>query len=233
MAKFTLGRLFTAGVAAVGVALISAPAQASLMLSLEVASDNSKSVNVHVGDVVTLNVYGIVTGANGTADDGVQSATGSFVSTLTGNGAAIGNFAAASPVSPFNSGSTNGLVQDLNGQPGLDVGSSTTTADYVFFHAGALQVSANANPKFLLGTLEWTVTSIPAGGTTELNFLPRSINTGAVWREDGVNKNPTTGTFMAGAPVVVSVPEPGTLGLFGVIAASLLMSRRKRAASVA
>jgi len=71
------------------------------------------------------------------------------------------------------------------------------------------------------------------GTSTSLNFFPRPVNdTGsALWFEDGVTtgKSPATGTFAAGAPLVVVAPEPGSLGLLGIASLGLLARRKKNA----
>lgn len=217
----------------------TASVQAALVIDVRVANAaDAKNITVAPGDVVTLNVYAVVTGANATADDGVQSLYGSFLSTQTGGGSATGDFSTFTAAAPFTANTQPGRVQDLNGQPGLDVGSPNASApvstDYVWARAAAVHIGATANPEFLVGTLTWTVTDAVGGGATSLNFDPRSNTNGtplfaaAAWREDGVNKSPTAAgtSFAAGLPVHVTVPEPASLALVG-LAATTLMSRRR------
>src|SRR4051794_14640411 len=57
-----------------------------------------KTADVSVGDVLTLKVYAVVTGADGTgANDGIQSAQGSFLSTGGMKGSLSGSL-----ITPFN-----------------------------------------------------------------------------------------------------------------------------------
>src|SRR5207249_9696153 len=72
--------------AAVTAAAVALPAiaplpaaDASLVIDLTTTTGGKSAIVNNVGDSLTLKVYAVVTGANGTgADDGVQSATGSF-----------------------------------------------------------------------------------------------------------------------------------------------------------
>lgn len=183
---------------------------ASLMIDLRVDSGAAKSVTVANGAVVNLDVYGIVSGADAdTSNEGLQSFFGSFVSSLTSGGSAIGNFSAFTGVGAFNTANLQGgKVQDLNGQPGLDVGSTSVAGDYVSARAASMQ-SGNS---FLLGTLSWTVTSVPGTGSTTLNFVPRSATrslANGVWRKDGATVNGGTDDMLAGTPVTINVASAG------------------------
>jgi len=216
--------------AALGLMAAAPAARAGLTIDVRVHGASgaaTKEVVAALGDVVNLDVYGVVSGANGSvADEAMQSFTGSFASTPTAGGAAIGNFSTFLAAFPFNAATTIGRPQDLNGLSGLDLGSggtaTDTTADYVFGRAGSIQTGN----EFLLGTLSWTVTEVPGTGATSLNFLPRARNTAAIWNEDGTAKNPTTGTFQAGQAVAVAVPEPASAAVVGLGTLGLLSRRR-------
>jgi hypothetical protein len=253
MSRNFVRNTLSAAIAVAGFAAVGPHAQAALLIDVRAAGGTPKSITVTAGQVINLEVYGVVTGAagNATADEGLQSFQGSFVSTLTGAGSAVGNFSTFTASSPFNAPSQAGKLQDLNSQAGIDVGSfnavvpddvKSVATDYVAGRSAAMTNGATVNPEFLLGTLTWTVTNVVANGQTTLNFVPRlasatpgaPLNTGAAWREDGANKNPTSGTFGAGAPVtinVTAVPEPTAVGLLGLAAAGLLARRRERDAA--
>jgi hypothetical protein len=243
--------------------LASLPAFATLVVDVRVqggSGDQKSATASGAGQVITLQVYGTVTGTDSNTNEGLQSFFGSFVSTLSSGGSAIGDFSAWVPAAPFNSTSQPGKQQDLNGQPGLDLGSFNTASsvanDYIQGRAGTMitadspsgasVTAAGDSTTFLLGTVQWTVTSLPDTGTTTLNFVPRTdtngspLNVAALWQEDGTetanNRNPTTSTYAAGSvPVTVAVPEPSCAGLFGLTVTMLMarrLRRRPRASSV-
>jgi hypothetical protein len=67
-------------------------------------------------------------------------------------------------------------------------------------------------------------------GSTSLNFVPRPVNdtSAALWWEDGVATavNPNGGNYMAGAPIVIQIPEPASAALAGLAALGLLARRK-------
>ncbi len=224
----------SAFVAAAVFAAAGSVANAALTIDLRVAgATDSKSVQVeNVGDVVTLNVYAVVKGANSTIDtDGLQSITGSFVSTPV-SGSPVGNFSVFSPVAPFNGTVLAGTVQDLNGLPGLDLGGTGTNAAggrslQMQIGNGAPVVGDAAASEWLIGTVSWTVTNAEGLDATTLSFIPLAGASSALWREDGANRNGSTGSFVGGSPVsVTAIPEPASLAVVGMAAASLLRRRR-------
>jgi len=177
-------------------------------------TSGGKTVNItSVGQVVNLDVWAIVTGSDSTAtNDAFQWAHGSFLSSDVSGGAAGGTLA-ASVASPFDAtASSNGTQKDLDGDGDLDVGSNDNTQPNGFFvaRAGGLQGGSDPAPaKFLIGTVSFTVTSLKSGTSTRINFRPRDNVLAAGWAEDAtaqdVNfKNPHSGTFAAGTPVVLS-----------------------------
>src|SRR4051812_14892870 len=124
-----------------------------------------------VGQVITMELWATVTGANAnTADEGFQSLIGSLISTkLAGTGSVAGNLNAAA-LAPFNaSGALPGAHQDLNGDGSLDIGPSNPAngLDYFSVRAGSMQ----AGNSFKLATVTYTVTSV-GGGQTSINFVP-------------------------------------------------------------
>jgi len=239
-----------AAIAVVGLAGFSTVAHAGLVVDLVPTGGtggtqvNGSSVKVGAaGDVIHFNVVATVSGTDGTSNESMQTAFGSAVSTLTGGGSAIGNFSAAVPLSPYNgTNSAGGTVQDLNGQAGLDVGSNNaaSSADWVAFRSNSPTAGTGASDTstFVLGTIDWTVSSVPSTGSTQLVWQPRAGGTtaaGGVWVQDGATANNTTGTlpghgqsYTAGPGVTVTAtPEPGSLALLGLGGLGLLLRRRR------
>ena len=166
-----------------------------------------------VGQVVNMDIYAVVTGKNATgADDGFQSVSGSILSAKTSGGSVSGNLTAGN-VAPFNAiGSTGGTPADLNGDGSLDIGNNvdrSSTGDFAA-RAGVMQTTggtiSGASNTFLIGTASYKVTSLGAGGETDVNFRVRKMLRAAVWREDGQNMLPTIGTVTVGTPVVIKGP---------------------------
>jgi len=239
-----------AAVAAIGLAGLSTVAHAGLVVDLVPTGGtgdaliNGKTVTVGTaGDVIHFNIVATVSGADAAANEGMQTAFGSAVST-PGSGGAQGNFSAAVPVSPFNgANSFGGTVQDLNGLPGLDVGSNNaaSSADWIELRSNSSTAGTGASDTstFLLGTIDFTVTAAPgAGSTTTLSWLPRAggaTTAGGIWTQDGQVANNTTGTlaghggsYTGGSAVsIVAAPEPGSLALLGLGGLGLLLRRRR------
>ena len=177
-----------------------------------------KTVSVSsVGQVVNLDVWAIVTAGDSTAtNDAFQWAHGSFLSSDVGGGAAAGTLSAAVQ-SPFDAtAASNGTQVDLDGDGDLDVGSNDNSQPDNFFVARASGLQGGHDPapaKFLIGTVSFTVTSLKSGTSTDINFRPRDNVLAAGWAEDATAgdtnfKDPNTGTFAAGAPVVIVDPPP-------------------------
>jgi len=256
--KRAMTKIVAAAAIGLGTFGASQRAHASLIVDLR-ATDGSKSVSVTPGNPVTLELWAIVTGANASHDDTIQSVAGDVVST----GALLGNltatpYAGFEPFPGFFVGKFNGLgsqagkVQDLDADTDLDVGTPMTAQNVTdFFNARsnsqenpstyAANGFANAHnvgasgAEIRIGTVTFTP-SAGASGSTLVNFIHRVENNGApategaVWVEDGVPKNPTNGTYGEGSPVTLSVvPEPTSLALAGIAGLGMLNRRRKNA----
>ena len=194
----------------------------SLVVDLRVAGGgDAKEVAVtHVGQQVQLEAWGVVTGVNDVTDEAMQSAMGSFLSSA--GGAALGDLS-VTRVAPFNYlGSQPGRVQDLDADGDLDIGGANTTnaGDYYNARAQFMQFTGEPLPdgqpggQFKLADVTFTVTQLlSTTATTEVNFQPRPNSLPgfhAIWREDDTPKNPRTGTYAAGTPVLLTV-TPATI----------------------
>ena len=198
------------GLSAVGALMaFAAPSFGSLVLDLRTAT-GAKSLQVSPGQVIPLEVYAIVTGADAVNNDRLQSIQGSIQDT-TGN-TVVGSFSAVRVLSPWTSGGQPGKVQQIPGTgPGTDVGTFNVQTpgynalDAVFFRAGAPTSAASANNSvqadepdgaafagkstqvngvstYLLGTVSYTVQTATPGSAASLAFVPQM---------DGVNVSST------------------------------------------
>lgn len=214
------------------------------------AGQTSKLIpTVVVGDVISFDVFAVITGTNAsTTDDKFISVAGSYRSS---NGGLLGGIlmdlvrSTTDPdtgeilVAGFDGlGSSVGLAQDLDGDGDLDVGSNVDSfandfwaARYALAPAGA--VAGSLSPTTggrRIGFGTFTVTSVPAASGTQINFDGRSATTAANYFLDGVPvQEPSVDGLVplqiggGGGPT----PEPAALSLVGL--AALGMVRRRRA----
>jgi hypothetical protein len=203
------------------------------------------------GDIVKMNIYGVITNADGTpaesATSGILVACMSFLKSTNGM---AGNLSAGLTVTNFGGIASNaGTVVDLNADGSMDVGmNSLAAADMGAFAA----VSRDApNPIFgnnlLLGTLTFTAADV--AGDTTIYSRPRAATSGTMaarnslnqWRLNGTRMvaGAATGTdpenlvwtnpVISGSSVTISlVPEPTTLALLGMGIIGLLAFAGRR-----
>jgi hypothetical protein len=194
----------------------------SLTIAVRAAGGASSASVTSVGQVVNLQIVATVTGTlNPSQYDGLDTVTGSFLSSETSSANSVAGNLSAFTTFEFHANSAQyGTVQDLNGDGNLDVGSNNNKDAADFFSAragGAVQdgsVSGNSMT-FVIGSLNYTVTNLHNGAETDVNFRLRS-GTGsgafdAVWLEDGNAKNdaPGTdfGTVLTASPFVITDPN--------------------------
>ena len=192
----------------------------SVTLDVRTNIGTKQAVVTSVGQVVTLDLYAVVTGtkAASTTTDGMLSATGSFLSTASNSTTSVAGNLGNPNVNPDYgaNGASEGTIQDLNSDGNKDIGSNNNNDIAGFWNdrAGGLQTdgteSGNSST-FYLGSVDYTVTSLHSGQATDVNFRLRSgIPSGAfdaVWEEDGIGKNDQIGTALIGTPVVFTDPN--------------------------
>ncbi len=161
----------------------------SLTIQVRAADGSASATATSVGQVLTLQVVGVVSAGTVGASDvnvsvgqpatyGVNDVTGSLISTAVFANPVKGTVATSLPGTFQANGFQVGTQRDLNGDGSLDVGSNTPTdiAGYFFPRHGGIDtsgtVSGNTN-SIVLGTVTYTVTSLNGGGETDLNFAPR------------------------------------------------------------
>jgi len=233
------------GLTAVAAALFVSTAQAGLILDLRVASGGdagnpSKEITVSAnGQVVQLNLYGVVTGTNNTDDEAMLNAYARIISSnnTADSRFTTGAFSQASIQSPFNTGPFQaGTLTDIDGDGDLDLGGTTNTT-YVFARADptagtpagnrASSTAGNDREEFLLGTLTWTVGQLGSIDTL-LSSIKPSTGIAPVANYTNDNGSGTAANVSAGSAVTVhvSVPEPASLGVLSLGLLGILARRR-------
>jgi hypothetical protein len=190
-------------------ALTSASSFASLTIDLRATATTGGTVidAKHVqfsgvaGATVTMNVYSLVTNGNGNPnDDGTLAVIGSFLSSFSDMS---GNLEAVRDAEFTGTGSSNGLITDLDGDGDFDVGSNNNAVAANFFAARARQFTP-FTAETLIGSVTWTFTANLS--ETFLNYRPRVSSNAGSWIEDGTQI--TSSDVSVGAPVHIFVPEP-------------------------
>jgi hypothetical protein len=164
-----------------------------MSLTVEIRSaDGSSSATATSGEVLTLDIVGVVTAGTANAADGdrdlstsdpstfgINDVTGSIISTGIYSGDVAGNMTAAVESPAFSANSyQNGTPQDLNGDGNIDVGSNdpANVQGYWFARHGGIYTNGTVSGNsmvILLGTVTYTVTNLNHGGETDINFVPR------------------------------------------------------------
>jgi hypothetical protein len=195
-----------AGAAVAGIAgLVPAVTQGAILdyqlrisgaIGTDTAGSATKSATVSIGQVVTLDLYSVLTAADGTlTNDGFQRTNGSFSSS---NGGLLGTLrggdngtstSQVNNVTPFK-GSTAlaGRAIDLDGDTDLDVGSAVTSGSVSPFPWFEAISDTNTTAQFgtgagntleqLIGQILFTVGS--GGPDTSLNYIPRLSTSGTL-----------------------------------------------------
>jgi uncharacterized protein (TIGR03382 family) len=208
------------------------------------AGQNGHQVEgVAPGTVIAFDIFAVVTGTNATAtDDRFISVAGSVRSSL---GGLLGNLTAQVVPSTRDSdgivisagfdglGSSNGTVQDLDGDTDLDVGSNVDSNANDFWAARYALApnsipSGSTNPtsggrKIGFGT--FTVTGL--AGQTAVNFDGRGATTAANYVQDNATvQEPSADGIRPLLIIGGTIPEPATLSLAALSALGLVRRRR-------
>ena len=174
-------------------------------------ADGGSQVQVNsVGQVIDMEVWAVVKGSDGNlTNEAFQSAIASFLSTNQGIGSALGTLK-AKVLAPFNnSGSTIGVNADLDGDGDADIGSNDQSQGSKFFAVRgdlsnpAAGTAAGSSVEWKVAELTFTVTKLLKGTQTDIITRPYSGLVGAMWREDGLWYNGSTGTLRAGRSVAL------------------------------
>ena len=244
--KFSFARAGLLAALSLLVLLLPGTASAGLKYDLRVTGGGTSAIVTANGQVISIDLFAVVTGASGNAAvEGFQNGFGAISSSTGGN---IKGNLSATLVNPFNaSGATPGKVQDLDADGDKDVGSMSNsyTTDLLFARAGSMQTTGGTpitdGIEFKLATLSFTVTSVASfGDFTPITLAFRvpafsqPLEISALWTVDGVAQNsdglgggtvPTVGTS-----VMIAVPEPTSVALLSLAALALAARRRPRVA---
>ena len=207
-------------------------------------ADTTKAVSVVAGDVLTIDMFAMVSGSNLLIDEGFQSGLGKIIG--TGNGVA-GNLGAPVLSTNFAAGAI-GTVQDLNADGFMDIGSTAATTSSTvgnmfprFTTNGAFDqtgtgINGGLGKEFDLFHFTYTVVNAASGTasiqwtqqlTTIINSATFLVDNGNVTSKN-IGQPVTTNATTLGAPIVLtaSVPEPSAFGMLALGALGLVGFRR-------
>jgi len=232
---------------AAAAAITTSAAQAIFVFDIRAVSAtggatriNNKSVAFVPGQAATVSfeLWGLIQEpyAVGTEDGNPNNEANKIMagSFLTTGASVMGNLAATITAPFTNSGSSNGTIQDLDGDGDLDVGSNVAGDDPNYWGTRANDLT-NGVPgqSALLGNMTLTIGAggVVAGSDTILSFRKKTGAASGVgsWNENGVSRLSNSTNVSTGTNVVLTpgVPEPTSIGLIGLAGLGMLARRRK------
>ena len=210
-------------------------------------SDTTKTVGVQAGDVITLDMFAMITGSTA-ALEGFQSGLGKTITTSAG---VTGNQGGAALDALFvNPSAALPTLQDLNGDGFLDYGvtaATTTSTTGGWFPRTSLSPGFQTNgvaitngQEFHLFSFTYTVLAAPVATTASIQFTQQtttiinsaafSVDGSALIASKGIGQPVGPNATILGAPVVltgiVNVPEPSAFGMLALGALGLVGFRR-------
>jgi len=216
------------------VCLISTAAFAGLIMSVQAVSVSggggsyvdSTHVKVGVGSVVTIDVYGQLTGTDSTFLLADIWATIPETAVVTGVNGSMS----------YTSGSGAGRIYRTNwlGAPPTltpnGIGSNVDMNDYDNYAFGegsvGLPLGEACSTPIVMGEFKYTVAAI--GGTyATINIVPDTAGW-CDWYNGNTLIVSTEYNTVSGGPVYIGTPEPSTLILLGMGALALLVIRRRK-----
>ncbi len=205
-------------------------------------SPDFKSAQAQPGNVLSIDIYAVVNGANASnTDDGFLLTHGSFLSA----GPATGDFSTSpsNNVAPFNGGvAQSGVLANLDNDPDLELGSLLTIGTpsplpwFIATTSGAPvmgTVGAGGPTAFIIGHTTFTLAA-GATGQAQLTYAPRNKTDGLAAQKT-IHKFTLDGvafSLLGNSPEIVSspflvvVPEPSAFGMVLLGAMGLIGYRR-------
>jgi len=228
MAHASTSRKLAVALAVAGAGLMTAgAAQAGLVLDLRLADGGGKFKFVSQGQVVPLQLFGIVQGTDGIDNETLYNV---FAVLRSSTGGLLGDFSPAVIQSPFNTGPyQSGLPFDVDSDGDLDLGRPFTPSTYLFARADPSLPSPQGtriglnDEEFLLAALSYTIGA--SSGASEVNAYRAPVaglTEGADFIQDGIRG---TG-ISSGIAVSLVIPEPSMLGVIGMCLPALRLCRR-------
>ena len=249
-------KLLAAAASAALAAIAASHANAGLVMDIRavggssgiIISPDGKQVFVTgPGDTVNLAIFAQVSGTDGdNTNERLTSGMGSIVSggiAPATSDRLLGNLSGAF-VPPYDSLTFDaGSRQDIDSDGDIDIGSTgSASIGKIQFRSATnngqgepltTHIGPNAS-EALVYQASFSVTSTQGG--TQINWITRRrddgtpINAAALWWEDGetiTHHDAGNGSYTAGPPVVVAIPEPTPLAALALPALGLLARRRQ------